>query len=135
MGIARDGRKTILGFGKAPPRMGRVVGELFGDLMEWGLDFTVPRLYVLDGGKALQAAVKKYAGEATTNVRSRPFFPPPAAAYLFVSRHLEPVQAVPFFLAHRDSFLMHTSQRVKRNFLLCSSRIFSLCLDKPACRS
>jgi putative transposase len=25
----------------------------------------VPRLYVLDGGKALQAAVKKYAGETT----------------------------------------------------------------------
>ncbi len=29
-----------------------------------GLDFTDPRLYVLDGGKALHAAVKKYAGEA-----------------------------------------------------------------------
>jgi putative transposase len=29
-----------------------------------GLDFTEPRLYVLDGGKALTAAVKKYAGES-----------------------------------------------------------------------
>jgi len=28
------------------------------------LDFTAPRLYVLDGGKALTAAVKKYAGES-----------------------------------------------------------------------
>jgi transposase-like protein len=28
------------------------------------LDFSVPRLYVLDGGKALHAAVKKYAGES-----------------------------------------------------------------------
>jgi putative transposase len=40
-----------------------VVGELLGDLLERGLDFTAPRLYVLDGGKALMAAVKKYAGE------------------------------------------------------------------------
>ena len=36
-----------------------VVGELLGDLVERGLDFTQPRLYVLDGGKALTAAVKK----------------------------------------------------------------------------
>ena len=32
--------------------------------MSRGLDFTEPRLYVLDGGKALTAAVKKYAGES-----------------------------------------------------------------------
>jgi len=29
-----------------------------------GLDFSEPRLYVLDGGKALTAAVKKHAGES-----------------------------------------------------------------------
>src|ERR1051325_2513886 len=32
--------------------------------MNRGLDFSQPRLYVLDGGKALSAAVKKYAGES-----------------------------------------------------------------------
>jgi putative transposase len=41
-----------------------VVGELLGDPMNRGLDFTEPRLYVLDGGKALQAAVRKYAGDS-----------------------------------------------------------------------
>ncbi len=41
-----------------------VVGELLGDLLERGLDFSQPRLYVLDGGKALTAAVKKHAGES-----------------------------------------------------------------------
>jgi hypothetical protein len=41
-----------------------VVGELLGDLVERGLDFITPRLYVLDGGKALTSAVKKYAGES-----------------------------------------------------------------------
>src|SRR5205085_8585829 len=40
------------------------VGELLGDLVSRGLDFTEPRLYVLDGGKALTAAVKRYAGES-----------------------------------------------------------------------
>src|SRR5216683_776627 len=33
-------------------------------VMERRLDFTQPRLYVLDGGKALTTAVKKHAGEA-----------------------------------------------------------------------
>jgi putative transposase len=32
--------------------------------VERGLDFSTPRLYVLDGGKALAAAVRKHAGEA-----------------------------------------------------------------------
>ena len=32
--------------------------------MERGLDFSTPRLYILDGGKALAAAVRKHAGEA-----------------------------------------------------------------------
>ena len=41
-----------------------VVGELLGDLVSRGLDFTEPRLYVLDGGKALTTAVKKYARES-----------------------------------------------------------------------
>jgi putative transposase len=41
-----------------------VVSELLGDLAARGLDFGVPRLYVLDGGKALAAAVRRHAGEA-----------------------------------------------------------------------
>jgi hypothetical protein len=41
-----------------------VVGELLGDLLECRLDFTEARFYVLDGGKALTATVKKYAGES-----------------------------------------------------------------------
>jgi hypothetical protein len=33
-----------------------VVGELLGDLMNRGIDFSTPRLYVLDAGKALHAS-------------------------------------------------------------------------------
>src|SRR6266496_1358137 len=64
LGIAQDGRKMILGIRQGATENATVVGELLGDLVSRGLDFTAPRLYVLDGGKALTAAVKKYAGDS-----------------------------------------------------------------------
>jgi transposase-like protein len=64
LGIGEDGRKTILGIRQGATENATVVGELLGDLLERGLDFTQPRLYILDGGKALTAAVKKHAGES-----------------------------------------------------------------------
>src|SRR3982074_1801010 len=64
LGIGYDGTKTILGIWQGATENATVVGELLGDLMNRGLDFTAPRLYVLDGGKALHGAVKKYAGES-----------------------------------------------------------------------
>ena len=64
LGVGHDGTKTILGIRQGATENATVVGELLGDLMSRGMDFTAPRLYVLDGGKALHAAVKKYAGEA-----------------------------------------------------------------------
>ena len=64
LGIGEDGRKTILGIRQGATENATVTGELLVDLVERGLDFTEPRLYILDGGKALSAAVKKYAGES-----------------------------------------------------------------------
>jgi transposase-like protein len=64
LGIAQDGRKMILGLRQGATENATVVSELLGDLVTRGLDFTAPRLYVLDGGKALSAAVKKHAGES-----------------------------------------------------------------------
>jgi len=64
LGITLDGRKMILGIRQGATENATVVGELLGDLLSRGMDFMTPRLYVLDGGKALTAAVKKYAGEA-----------------------------------------------------------------------
>src|SRR5436190_16166430 len=64
LGIGQDGRKTILGIRQGATENATVVGELLGDLVSRGLDFTEPRLYVLDGGKALTAAVNKYAGDS-----------------------------------------------------------------------
>ena len=64
LGIGQDGRKTILGIRQGATENATVVGELLGDLAERGFDFTAPRLYVLDGGKALSAAVKTHAGDS-----------------------------------------------------------------------
>ena len=54
----------ILGLRQGATENATVVGELLDDLVQRGLDFSEPRLYLLDGGKALSAAVKKHAGEA-----------------------------------------------------------------------
>ena len=64
LGIKQDGRKLILGIRQGATENATVFGELLGDLLNRGLDFSEPILYILDGGKALTAAVKKYAGES-----------------------------------------------------------------------
>ena len=64
LGIGQDGRKTILGIRQGVTENATVVGELLGDLAARGFDFSAARLYVLDGGKALSAAVKTHAGES-----------------------------------------------------------------------
>src|ERR1700735_3947498 len=64
LGIAQDGRKTILGIRQGATENATVVSGLLDDLVSRGLEFTEPRLYVLDGGKALSAAVKKHAGDS-----------------------------------------------------------------------
>jgi hypothetical protein len=61
------------------------VGALLSDLLARGLDFSTPRLYVLDGSKALHTAVRRHAGESAflqrcqvhkkRNVASIPRFP------------------------------------------------------------
>ena len=59
LGINCDGRKTVLGLREGATENATVVSELLSDLAARGLDFGVPRLYVLDGGKALAAAVRR----------------------------------------------------------------------------
>lgn len=64
LGIGCDGTKTVLGLREGATENTAVVSELLSDLVERGLDFSAPRLYILDGGKALHAAVKRHAGES-----------------------------------------------------------------------
>jgi transposase-like protein len=58
MGIDSNGKKRILGIVEGGSENNTVVKALLEDLISRGLDSTSPRLYVLDGGKALHKAVK-----------------------------------------------------------------------------
>src|ERR1700684_2381526 len=53
LGVAQDGWKTILGTLQGATENVTALSELLSDLVSRGLDFTEPRLHVLDGGKAL----------------------------------------------------------------------------------
>jgi putative transposase len=64
LGIGCDGAKTVLGLREGATENTEVVSGLLSDLAARGVDFAIPRLYVLDGGKALAAAVRKIAGQA-----------------------------------------------------------------------
>ena len=64
LGISKDGQKTILGLHEGATENTTVCSELLEDLARRGFDFRVPRLYVLDGSRALAAAVRRHAGEA-----------------------------------------------------------------------
>jgi transposase-like protein len=64
VGVGNDGQKTVLGLREGATENATVVRELLEDLARRGLDFATPRLYVLDGAKALSSAVRRHAGEA-----------------------------------------------------------------------
>ena len=64
LGIGCDGRKRCWALREGATENTAVVSSLLSELAERGLDFSVPRLYILDGGKALAAAVRSHAGEA-----------------------------------------------------------------------
>ncbi len=64
LGIGCDGRKAVLGLRQGATENATVVKALLGDLQQRGIDFSIPRLYLLDGSKALRSALGSYAGEA-----------------------------------------------------------------------
>jgi putative transposase len=63
IGIDATGRKLVLGLRQGATENATVVGALLGELMERGLDFSIPRLYIVDGSKAIRAAIRNYAGD------------------------------------------------------------------------
>ena len=63
MGIDNDGKKRILGIAEGGSENNVVVKGLLNDLIDRGLDAFRPRLYILDGGKALHKAVKDIFGK------------------------------------------------------------------------
>lgn len=64
IGIDPSGRKLVLGLRQGATENATVVGALLGELNERGVDFSSPRLYIVDGSKAIQRAIRNYAGDA-----------------------------------------------------------------------
>jgi len=63
IGLTLQGHKKVLGLHQGATENATVVKHLLDDIERRGVEFDVPRLYVLDGGKALHAAVRKKAGK------------------------------------------------------------------------
>ena len=63
LGVHNDGAKTVLGLRQGASENSVVVSALLGDLARRGVEFCEPRLYILDGAKALVKAVREHAGE------------------------------------------------------------------------
>jgi putative transposase len=64
VGIDASGRKLVLGLRQGATENATVVGALLGELLERGLDFARPRLYIVDGSKAIRSAIRNHAGDA-----------------------------------------------------------------------
>jgi putative transposase len=64
IGLDRLGRKIVLGIRQGATENATLVGDLFAELMNRGVDFSQPRLYIIDGSKALRSAISSYAGDA-----------------------------------------------------------------------
>ena len=64
IGIDALGHKLVLGLVQGATENAKVVSGLFDHLCERGLDFNQPRLYLIDGSRALRAAIERHAREA-----------------------------------------------------------------------
>lgn len=63
IGLTLQGRKKVLGLHQGATENATVVKHLLDDIGQRGVEFDVPRLYVIDGGKALYSAIRKKAGK------------------------------------------------------------------------
>ena len=63
LGVDLQGNKHTLGLVQGATENSTVVQHLLDDLIERGLDATLPMLIVLDGGKALRKAVRQTFGD------------------------------------------------------------------------
>ena len=64
LGVNNDGQKKVLGMRQGATENAVVVSALLSDLAARGVDFAEPRLYVVDGAKALVKAVREHAGKS-----------------------------------------------------------------------
>jgi transposase-like protein len=71
IGVDATGAKHMLGITPGSSENAKVVKDLLGSLAERGVDLNVPRLWVIDGSKALRSAIDQLCGEAAHVQRCR----------------------------------------------------------------
>ena len=71
IGVKKDGTKMVLGVREGASENLSVVTELLVDLRQRGLSAEAPRLFVLDGGRALRSAVDGVYGKSAAVQRCR----------------------------------------------------------------
>ena len=71
LGVDADGRKHPLGLWEGTTENKTVCSALLGNLIERGLHVEQPRLFVIDGGKAIRAAVVSTFGSYAVIHRCR----------------------------------------------------------------
>ena len=71
IGVDSTGAKHMLGLASGSSENAKVVKDLLGSLTERGVDLNVPRLWVIDGSKALRSAIDQLCGEAAHVQRCR----------------------------------------------------------------
>ena len=71
VGVDAQGRKHVLGLASGSSENARVVKDLLAGLAERGIDLNVPRLWVIDGSKALRSAIEQRCGDAARVQRCR----------------------------------------------------------------
>jgi transposase-like protein len=71
IGVDATGAKHMLGIAPGSSENAKVVKDLLASLAERGVDWNVPRLWVIDGSKALRSAIEQLCGEAAHVQRCR----------------------------------------------------------------
>ena len=71
VGVDAQGNKHVLGLASGSSENAKVVKDLLGTLADRGVDLNQPRLWVIDGSKALRSAIEQCCGEAARVQRCR----------------------------------------------------------------
>jgi transposase-like protein len=71
VGVDAQGSKHVLGLASGSSENAKVVKDLLGDLAQRGVDLNVPRLWVIDGSKALRSGIEQLCGKDAKVQRCR----------------------------------------------------------------
>lgn len=71
VGVDTQGNKHVLGLAPGSSENAKVVKDLLGDLARRGIDLNVPRLWVIDGSKALRSGIEQVCGKDAKVQRCR----------------------------------------------------------------